>query len=386
VDFGGKKEWVGTYDTPAAWGRARDALLAQLAAGARQTGSPLQGMTIAEFVGPRGERWPWDFNQRGRRRERSTFEHHEQCIRPLVAQFGDRLLASGINRMEAMSWGGRATENQLTSAIAMFNDARFIDESIANPFGGMSRERTRGRADLPDVLTVEEVERLKALALRLHPDGYGPVLEAMIEVMATSAPRTGELWAMERSRLDAVNNEVFVKFAVKKGGRLGPPKYEQERPVVLTPTAVALMLAMPVLEPKFLFPTRTGQLMSQSNWTTYWHPLRETFTATLPASHWLVQRIADQATLRAAEPDRTRRSRIPDGRLAFYELRHRGCTFMATPRPHGLGLAAPDIAYQVGHRDGGALVERLYIHRKPEHARDRIRAAMCDFDNGTPGL
>jgi hypothetical protein len=67
---------------------------------------------------------------------------------------------------------------------------------------------------------------------------------------------------------------------------------------------------------------------------------------------------------------------MTDGKLDFYELRHRACTFMATPRPDGLGLASPDIAYQIGHTDGGRLVEKLYIHRSPELARARIRAAM----------
>lgn len=49
---------------------------------------------------------------------------------------------------------------------------------------------------------------------------------------------------------------------------------------------------------------------------------------------------------------------------------------MATPKPHGLGLALPDIAFQVGHKDGGRLIERVYIHRNPELHVVRLRAGM----------
>jgi hypothetical protein len=116
--------------------------------------------------------------------------------------------------------------------------------------------------------------------------------------------------------------------------------------------------------------------MTQPLWTTYWHPLRAAFTARLPDSHWLVQRIAEGAAAKAAEPDDEKRKRMPDGKLDFYELRHRACTFMAEPPPHGLGLSSADIALQIGHTDGGALVERLYIHRNADLARARILASM----------
>jgi integrase len=293
-----------------------------------------------------------------------------------VAAFGDRLIYDGVDLFEAGQWADRATENQVTSAIAMFNDARSVDRRLLNPLQGLSRNLTRGRADLPDVLTVEEVELLKALSRHLNPDDHGLVMEAMVEVMATSAPRPGELWAMERPRLNAEQGEIFIKYAVKKGGRLGPPKYNQERWCVLAPSALDLVLRLPGLHPRHFFVSKTGRLMTQPNWATYWHPLRDAFTAQLPEEHWLRRRILDCAEAKRAEPDTKKRKRMPDGKLDFYELRHRACTFMATPKPHGLGLASPDIAYQIGHTDGGRLVEKLYIHRNQELARARIRAAM----------
>jgi len=383
VSFDGKKHHVGTFDTPRQWGVARDKLIDQLKKERAERANPsseLANVTVAEFVGAPGEGWPWSFDKNGRRRAPSTFEHHEQCIRPFVARYGDRLLKGGIARMEAIGWVTQATENQVTSAIAMFNDACFVDESVVNPLRDLSRRRTRGRMDLKHVLTTDEVDELKRLSLALHPDGYGPVLEAMVETEATTAPRPGEMWAFEWDLIDVHSAEVKIKWAVKKGGRLGLPK-TGERDVVVAPSAMELIQALPRLNPRFVFATKNGRLMSPSNWTTYWHPLRDAFTAGLPSTHWLPRRIAECAEARATEPDPVRRARMDDGRLDFYELRHRAITYMATPKPDGLGMAPPDIAYQVGHSDGGILIERVYIHRASEGHRARIRRAMGYSDN-----
>lgn len=378
VDFGGTKHHVGTFDTPRQWGEARDAKLVALRA-ARDAPStpstPLEGLTIAQFVGEPGERWPWDFNPNGRRRRPQTMRHHEQCIKPLLRAFGDRLLKGGLSVSEARLWGNGATENQLTSAIAMFNDARTDDGSVLNPFQGLSRKRTRGRSDLPHVLSVEEVELLKQVSRRVHAGLYAPVMEAMIEVMATSAPRPGELFALERSEFRPELGEYHIWQAVKKGSRLGPPKYDQVRDIVLAPSGVEALLRVPGLHDRWLLPSKTGRLMSQSNWTTYWHPVREAFTALLPDSHWLVRRIARCAEALAQEPDEEERSRMDDGKFDLYELRHRAITYMVTPRPDGLGMHHSDVADQVGHQDGGRLIERVYIHRNPEQRRARMRAA-----------
>ncbi len=94
--------------------------------------------------------------------------HHEQCIRALLERFGDRELRGGVSYEDAALWANDATENQLTSAIAMFNDARTRDRSIQSPFEGLTRRRTRGRRDLPDVLTVCEFELLKEIAARVQ--------------------------------------------------------------------------------------------------------------------------------------------------------------------------------------------------------------------------
>ena len=64
--------------------------------------------------------------------------------------------------------------------------------------------------------------------------------------------------------------------------------------------------------------------------------------------------------------------------MDFYELRH----FCATELLR-LGVSHADVAIQLGHTDGGALVMSTYGHPSENDARDRLRAA---FDRGTARL
>lgn len=379
VDHGGTKHSVGTFDTPRLWGEARDAKLVALrAAGvaARVPSTPLEGVTIAQFVGHDGEGWPWEFNPQGKRRQPHTMRHHEQCIRPAVNRFGNLPIKGGLSIEEAALWANGATENQLTSVIAMFNDANRRDRTVINPFDGLTRPRTRGRSEMPDVLNEDDFALMREVAVSVHRGLYAPVMDAMILVQGTSGPRPGELWAFERAELSERHGEYYISQAVKKDGRLGPPKYNQTRRIVLAPESLAALLRVPPLHERWLLPTKTGRLMTQSNWTTYWHPVRDAFTAQLPQDHWLVRRIVRCTEEIAREPDPAKRRRMDDGKFDFYELRHRAITRMVTPSPHGLGMAAPDVAYQVGHRDGGRLIERVYAHRNPDLARARLKKAM----------
>lgn len=78
--------------------------------------------------------------------------------------------------------------------------------------------------------------------------------------------------------------------------------------------------------------------------------------ATLPASHHL----------------RTRVALNPDDKLDFYELRHFGASYMLNV----LELPPWVIAKQLRHKDGGALVVKLYGHPSESAAIDRMRRAF----------
>jgi integrase len=57
-------------------------------------------------------------------------------------------------------------------------------------------------------------------------------------------------------------------------------------------------------------------------------------------------------------------------RLEVYELRHAGATLLIGHR------LPPHVANQLGHTDGGALVQRLYGHPSERGMRDQIRLAF----------
>jgi integrase len=58
--------------------------------------------------------------------------------------------------------------------------------------------------------------------------------------------------------------------------------------------------------------------------------------------------------------------------MDLYELRH----FCAAWLFNDHQLPAQDVAHQLGHTDGGALVQRLYGHPSESLARERIKRAV----------
>jgi len=63
--------------------------------------------------------------------------------------------------------------------------------------------------------------------------------------------------------------------------------------------------------------------------------------------------------------------------MAFYELRHYAATRLLE-----LGLQPADVAVQLGHADGGALVMPIYGHPSERAARARILAAVDGVESG----
>ena len=63
--------------------------------------------------------------------------------------------------------------------------------------------------------------------------------------------------------------------------------------------------------------------------------------------------------------------------MALHELRHFCATYLLE-----LGLAPADVAVQLGHTDGGALLMSTYGHPSDRAARARITAAMDGYESG----
>ena len=95
---------------------------------------------------------------------------------------------------------------------------------------------------------------------------------------------------------------------------------------------------------QLVFPGLNGQQLWASSFSWLWSPIRAVF----------------------GRPE-----------MAFYELRHFAATYLLE-----LGLSPADVAVQLGHTDGGALVMSTYGHPSERAARARILTALDSHDQG----
>jgi integrase len=313
-----RQVWVGSFRTRQEARQAeRDALTRV---------RPTNEETVAEFV----ERWLRDFT----RPRASTNRHNAYMVKPLVAEFGS-VKMSEISRRGAREW---ACRNRASVPVvrALFNDAVNEECVTANPFANLRLDQRRGRRDLV-VLNEAEVRDLADVSLHLF-GAYGPTFRACVLFAAYVGLRPAELFVLEWSDLDMATNEVRIKRSLGSTGEVTLPKNGRSRSVVLPPQAKEVLLAMPRrADSPYVFTTPCGARFSKTSHYYYWRLLR----------------------LAAKRPE-----------MAFYELRHFCATHLLE-----LGVSHTDVAVQLGHTDGGALVMSTYGHPSDEAARARVLAA-----------
>ena len=217
----------------------------------------------------------------------------------------------------------------------MFNDA--INDGLhpgPNPFANLRLEQSRGRKDLI-ALTRGRAGRAVQKALDVHGE-YGPMFRAMVLFAAYVGLRPGELFALERR--DVGHDEVTIRQNLDGTGTLKAPKNGRERIVVLPPPARDALADVPArLDVPWLFVTPRGRRFSKCSLYYYWNPVRAAF----------------------GRPG-----------MDFYELRHFCATHLLE-----LGVSHADVAVQLGHTDGGALVMSTYGHPSEDAARERLKRA-----------
>jgi len=219
----------------------------------------------------------------------------------------------------------------------MFNDA--IDDGLhpgPNPFANLRLEQSRGRKDLI-ALTEDELEELCQKALDVLGE-FGPAFRAMVIFSAYVGLRPGELFALERS--DVGRDEVTIRQNLDGTGTIKAPKNGRERIVGLPPPARVALADVPVrLDVPWQFVTPRGRRFTKSSLYYYWNPVRAAF----------------------GRPG-----------MDFYELRHFCATHLLE-----LGVSHADVAIQLGHTDGGALVMSTYGHPSEDGARERVKRAYA---------
>lgn len=315
-----------------------------------------------ETCGSFAARWTEDFDGHSERgRSEATRLLNAERVSRFAREFAGRTLRS-IERTEARAFA-KANPSHVAALRAMFNDAvedRLADE---NPFAKLGLAQSRGRADIV-VLTREEVDLLSETARRVHGHAFGDEVAAMIQWGAYTCCRPGETFAARYSRLDVDTYDVREQFNSRLR-REAEPKHGSVGLIYVPEPARAAVLERPRrLADDLMFRTTTGRQFSAPSWHYTWGPVRAAFVDSLPESHPLRQRLADD----------------PKDKLDFYELRHFGASYMLNV----LELEPWVIAQQLRQSDGGALVVKLYGHPERRVAIDRLRRAFAGARPATP--
>jgi integrase len=294
-------------------------------------------VTVREW----SERWledPLFHETAGRRIKESTLVNRRQSLKPFVELFGDLPLDRVDDQVVARYLKGGKRNYTVSDLRRMFTDAtsakagRLISE---NPFAGLGISKPKGnRGKQPP--TELEFSKLVASAWRLTP----PMFAGWFEFACYSGLRPGEIDALEPDDIDVAAGVINIRRQFNTATRtFTTPKYGPYK-AALTDPAAELLSRIPKSKSRWVFET-----------------LRHNhFTITSRTHHW-------------------NRVRCDVG-IAETSL------YLATRHYFGwyalnvLGLEPAVIALQLGHRDGGKLVEELYGHRELRRAHQQIRAAF----------
>lgn len=279
-----------------------------------------------------------------------------------VKVFGKRKLDGGVSHEEAQAW---ANDNIWAArhAKTMMQDAVRARLAQENPFDGVKlpREVTEGRENIV-VLDDEELERLVQIAQRQLSGGradgdpsYGVVFGAFIRVAAYTGMRPSEMYALRWSDVDFEKGFIHVRRQYRsKTKEIDDPKADSKRTIPMAPQVVAALQDVPRIDgQEEVWFTKTGKPISQRVMHYYWDPVRSAFWETLPGP---------------------RQEQIPRD-FDFYELRHFFGTYLAEMNPP---CSPYEIALLMGHKDGGRLAMKRYIHIAEEKALERIKKRMGD--------
>lgn len=318
----GRMRQVGSFDLK------RDARIAEAKA---MEDRVTTGATIAQFAAT----WLVDF-PRPKPGSNTTYRHQTAAY---VEEFGARRMDS-ITVLEARRW---ALENKsrYPALRAMWNDARRVGIVTSNPWAGLGIQRPGGRRNLPSGwLSLEEVEQLRDVALHGAnlAEGWAPVMAGAITIAAYTGIRPGELFGLRHADVGHDTLEI-ARSVCSRSRTVGTPKNSFARTVVL-PTAAREAIEQIPRDPEhdLVVYSPRGRQFWGSTWSRYWDKVRCSFGR--PA-------------------------------MDFYELRHFCATHLLE-----IGVSHSDVAVQLGHLDGGALVMSTYGHPSEVAARQRVRAAL----------
>jgi integrase len=320
----GRHRWLGTFATRTEARRAE----------ADATIQPVSGSAMTV------EQWARIWLQRYARPAAATQRTYRYAIEQVIRDIGSLGFAGG-ERPPARAGAHEWPRNTTRTARTMWGDALRDGVCQHNPFTNLRLETPKGRKDLI-ALTEAEIDRLATAARETHGD-YGDEMAAIVLFAAYTGVRPGELGALRWADLDPANRQAVISRALDGQGGEKPPKNGLARPIILPPRALeALGMVTRHRDSPWVFHSPRGKRLSKGNLNYLWRPV---------AAAW-----------------RARGGRDVD----LYELRH-ACATLLLER----GLTPADVAVQLGHTDGGRLVQILYGHPDEERALDRLQMAFA---------
>jgi integrase len=288
---------------------------------------------------PTVERWGRIWLTDYAREAPATRQVYSQAVKSITRAIGG-LRLDELDRPSARRLANAWPRNTSAVARTMWEDARRDGVCQENPWSNLRLRQSRGRKDIV-ALTEGEVHELADVAQAAHGT-YGLEARAMILVLAYTGVRPGELCALRWGDLDAGERELHVRRSLDVTGAEKLPKNGKQRIVTVPPMALAAVSMIPrQVADDYIFHTVQGRRLSKSSLWYLWRPVRIAWTA-------------------AGHPD-----------LDLYELRHAAATMLLER-----GVAHADVAVQLGHEDGGALVMARYGHPSRDSARLRLKLAF----------
>jgi integrase len=257
----------------------------------------------------------------GRQLKAETIREYDYRLRAFLKEFEDDGLS--IPRDRAFRWALKH-KHDVPFVAALLSHALDLGLIATNPFASLGISRGRGRKDKAPP-SEQELEQLCEACFKVKGTEWKPYaaqFAAFIRFQAYTGLRPGESFELRWSDIDG--DRITVGRRLGKYGTVDVPKSGVVRTVLLPPPASEALASFP-RSLDLVFRGVRGQRLTRSACFRYF------------------DRVRDEA-------------RLPD--VDVYDLRHYAGHHMYV----AMGLPARVVATQLGHNDGGRLVETLYGH------------------------
>lgn len=289
------------------------------------------GPTVKQFA------YRWRTDRLFARPKGSTDLQNHWAVKEFVDLYGHMPIAHISHTQVADYLAGGNRIARIPALRAMFNDAASAKAGrlvTSNPFAKLGITRTTGNRNRQPP-SEQQVQKLIAAARAKA----GPAWAAWLQVACYTGLRHGELDGLRWEHVDFASGRIHVREQFNGHTRsFTAPKNGLTRPALLTPPAREALLSVP----------RTSEFCFQA-------PRGGHYTPAARRAPWA----------------RTREHAGYDGSL-YLATRHFAGWYMVNI----LVLDSEDVAFALGHEDGGELVRRLYGHRSREDALKRAADAF----------